>query len=130
MKGGRHDGGTWSSPVRLGDQGECLSSTVVGAQRVFKMLGAMDSTCIAMVVDASGKDDAGGCGDNSILATAGSVGSNPWSAGGTLGEHTAGEGARKINAGLPSGVEVCMEGGGGGSGWTISVLDLRLFMSW
>jgi len=94
MKGGGRDGGTWSSPAGLGDRGECVSSTAVGPQRVFKRSGAMARTCIGMVVDTSGKDDAGACGGDSMLGTAGGVGSGPWSAGGTSGEHTAGEGAR------------------------------------
>jgi len=94
MKGGGHDGGTWSSPTGLGDRGECLSSTMVGPKRVFKRSGVMDPTCIMMVVDASGKDDAGGCGGDSMLGTMGGVGSGPWSAGGTSEEHTAGEGTQ------------------------------------
>ena len=41
-----------------------------------------------------------------------------------------GECVRKMDAGLSTGVKVCMALGGDGTGGTISVLDLRLSMSW
>ena len=93
--------------------------------------GATDSACIAMGVGKSGTDDGGGCGDNAVLATMGDVGSSPGSAGGPVGEHTAGgcnaagaddvEGAWKMDGGLSTGVEVCMAPGGDGTGGTVSV---------
>jgi len=140
MEGGGHAGGTWSSLAELGDRDGWGSSTAVGAQSICKNSGATDSACIAMGVGKSGTDDGGGCGDDAVLATAGDVGSSPGSAGGPVGEHTAGgcnaagaddvEGAWKMDGGLSTGVEVCMAPGGDGTGGTVSVLDLRLSMSW
>jgi len=140
MKGGGHAGGTWSSLAELGDRGGWESSTMVGAQSIWKNSGATDSTCIAMGVGKLGTDDGGGCGDDAVLATTGNVGSSPGSAGGPVREHTAGgcnaagaddvEGAWKMDGGLSTGVEVCMAPGGDGTGGTVSILDLRLSMSW
>ena len=90
MEGGGHAGGTWSLLAELGDRGGWGSSTTVGAQSICKNSGATDSTCIVMGVGKLGTDDGSGCGDDAVLATAGNVGSNPGSAGGPVGEHTAG----------------------------------------
>jgi len=61
-----------------------------------------------------------------MLATAGIVGSGPWSAGGPVGGDTMGECdsawtdegecVRKMDAGLSTGVKVCMAPGGDGTG--------------
>jgi len=138
MAGGGQAGGTWSSPAELGDRGKWVSCTVVGAQSVCRMSGAMDLAGIAMVVDTSG--DACGCMCHSVLATMGIVASGPWSAGGPVGGDTTGECnsawmdkgecVRKMDAGLSTGVKVCMALRGDSTGGTISVLDLRLSMSW
>jgi len=134
MEGGGHAGGTWSSLAELEDRGGWGSSTAVGAQSICKNSGATDSTCIVMGVGKSGTDDGGGCGDDAVLATVGDVGSSPGSAGGPVREHTAGaddvEGAWKMDGGPSTGVEVCMAPGGDGTGGTVSILDLRLSMSW
>jgi len=138
MAGGGQAGGTWSSPAELGDRGEWASCTAVGAHSVCRMSGATDLASISMVVDTS--RDACGCMHGSVLATAGIVGSGPWSAGGPVGGDTTGECDSawtdegecvwKMDAGLSTGVKVCMALGGDGTGGTISVLDLRLSMSW
>ena len=62
---------------------------MVGAQSICKNLGVTDSTCM-MGVGKSGTHDGGGCGDDAVLATVGDVGSSLGSAGGPVGEHTAG----------------------------------------
>ena len=59
----------------------------------------------------------------------GQLGGTQW---GNATQHgwTKVECVRKMDAGLSTGVKVCMAPGGDGTGGTISVLDLRLSISW